>query len=376
MKKGLFGGTMKVLSIIDSFKGTLTSNELGQIATEVFSEKGFDASYYPISDGGDGFLDCIEKVKKCKKVFITIKGPLYKNSKSYYLIDEDEIVYIETAKCSGLNMVNKNRRNPLVSSTHGLGQMIKHAITSNYKTIYVGLGGSATNDAGAGMLEALGLKFRDKDNKIIKNINPMKLKLVESIEDQTLKELTKDIKFIILSDVTNPLLGLSGASYIFSPQKGATQEMVVKLEHILDKFSQKIVDWAGIDERMTLGSGAAGGLGYAFLTFLNCEYKKGIDSILEIINFKNLSKEFDYIVTGEGKIDKQSLGGKVIQGVLEHNAHAKIVLVSAINQLSRSDLSRYEIHKLYSIVDDITDELNSRKNPHKYFRELCERIEF
>ena len=367
---------MKVLSIIDSFKGTLTSNELGQIASLVFKNKGFESSYFPISDGGDGFLDCLENIKKCRRVDINIKNPLFVNTNSYYIVDEDNVAYIEMAKSSGINMVPKHKMNPMLSSTYGLGQMIKDAIIKGHKTIFVGLGGSATNDAGVGMMESLGAKFLDSNGQVIENTTPLQMEKISDIYLDDFYELTKDIKFVILSDVVNPFLGQNGASYVFSPQKGANKKMVNELENIMYNYSNLVKSKTKIDKTKSLGAGAAGGIGYAFHTFFETEFKNGINSLLDMIGFNNISNEYDFIVTGEGKIDKQSLGGKVIQGILEKNTKSKIILVCAINELKVNELSKYNIHSCYSIVNMITDEKNSKKYPHKYFRELCESIKF
>ena len=214
---------MKVLSIIDSFKGTISSKRLNELVTLELGNKGHIVDSITIADGGDGFLDAIlgiiENVK-VKKVMVN--DPLFRSIESEYLVDKlNNTAYIELAKASGINLLTKEELNPFVASTYGLGELINDAINQGIKKIIIGIGGSATNDGGSGMLQALGVKFFDNKNQEIKNISNGKFKLINHIDETLFLEKIKGIEFITLSDVVNPLLGPTGATYIFSPQKGA-----------------------------------------------------------------------------------------------------------------------------------------------------------
>ncbi|HHU24272.1 MAG: glycerate kinase [Bacilli bacterium] len=368
---------MRVLSIIDSFKGTLTSVQLGQIATSVFTKKGIDAKWLPISDGGDGFLDTIENIVKTKRVKIKVLDPLGRATETYYLLDENKReAYIEMAKCSGINLLVKEELNPFITSTYGLGQAIHHAIAQGIPSITVGIGGSATNDGGSGMLEALGCKFYDKNRQLIKNMCGGKLDLVQSIDPSALFETIKGVEFIVLSDVTNPLLKEKGASFVYAKQKGASVEDLPILEAKMENYALVMETYFKKQFRDKPGAGAAGGVGYAFHSLFKAEFHSGIDYILDLVDFENLIKDFDYLITGEGKIDRQSLAGKVIIGITKRAISKKIICVCALSEISLSDLNNPNIVGIYSIVGRIASKEESMQNPQKYFAKLCEEIIF
>lgn len=367
---------MRVLSIIDSFKGTVTSIELGKIISNVLNNKGVKADYLPISDGGDGFLDAIEKIVLSKRILIKVKNPLGKEIQSYFLLDKNKTAYIEMAMSSGISLLNKEELDPYITSTFGLGETIDHAIKMGVKEIVVGLGGSATNDGGSGMLEALGCRFFDKNHEIITDINGSKIDQIEYIDSTNFFKKIKNINFLILSDVTNPLLYENGATYVFAKQKGASSEDIEILEEKMKSYSLSIERHVGKSLHLSEGSGAAGGVGFAFYSMFDAKLVSGINYILDMMDFNNMLNKYDYIITGEGKIDNQSLNGKVIFEISKRAKDKKIILVCAINEVDEITLRSRNIKSIYSIVGNNVTIEESIKNSRFYFEQLCERIIF
>ncbi len=306
---------MKVLIMMDSFKESLTSAEANKIIKEELLKLMPDSSITTInlSDGGDGMLDCFRDGSKV--VTTKILDPLEKEIKAEYLI-KDKVAYIESAKAVGLALIPKEKRNPLKATSRGLGILIKDAIKKGIRNFVIGLGGTATNDGGAGMLCELGFRFLDEhDNPI--DLNPTGLlKLARIDATSYLKEL-KDCKFTVLSDVNNPLLGENGASYIFGPQKGATLPMLKTLDTALAMLDFKTKEINNTVKSDYPSCGAAGGLGYAFKYYLNSDNLSGINYIIEENKLDELIASSDLIITGEGKFDETSLNGKAPTGILK-----------------------------------------------------------
>ncbi len=368
---------MKVLSIIDSFKGTLISSELGSIMTNVLRKKGYEAQYIPISDGGDGFLEAIESAVKTKRVKVNVLNPLLKPIETHYLYDEkSSTAYIELAKSSGIYLLTKDELNPYITSTYGLGQTINKAIEKGVKRIIIGLGGSATNDGGSGMLEAMGCLFYDENHELMQNLSGGVLDKIAYTDPTGLYDRIKGIEFIVLSDVKNPLLYENGATYVFSKQKGAGINDIEILEKKMQKYAKVIEGTVKQDYSTESGTGAAGGVGFALMSIFNAKFYSGIDYILDLVDFDNLIKDYDYIITGEGKIDSQSLGGKVIFGIIQRSKGNKIILVCAVNELDEKLISDKNIVKIYSIVNNVASAQESMKKPGECFRKLCETITF
>ena len=367
---------MKVLTIIDSFKGTITSKKLGEIVKEELEAKDHSVDVIPVADGGDGFCDAIEDIFisqniKYKINKVEVKDPLFRKISSYYLVDtNNKIAYIELAKASGLNLLSSDELNPLITSTYGFGELISDAIKKKYKKIVLGIGGSATNDAGCGMLEALGVKFYNGNGDLITQINNTDVGTVEYLDDLDFKEKIKDIEFVVLSDVTNPLLGDNGATYVFSPQKGAKKEDLEYLESNIFNFAKLNKTYINAP-----GSGAAGGVGYALLTYCNAKLYSGIDYILDLINYDDLVKKYDLVITGEGKIDNQSLDGKVIFRISNRSINKKVIIVCGVNELDSIDLKLYNVDAIYSVVNNKTTREESLSNPEYYFRQMIRNIE-
>ena len=288
----------KIIVAIDSFKGCLTSAEANQSAKEGILARMPDTEVIqiPVSDGGEGWLDAFQNAIGGKLVDVNVKDPLLRPIVAQYLI-KDEKAVIEIAKASGLTLIAPDDRNPMVATSYGTGQLIVDAINKGCKHIIVGLGGSATSDCGIGMLRAI----------------------IDAYDCNTWDEVTslRDVRFTIAADVTNPLCGEKGAANIFAPQKGATPQMVVSLDSRAKRFAEKSAHHFGYDRQKVPGAGAAGGLGYAFLQYMNAECCSGIDLLLNTIHFDELLKDVSFVITGEGSADSQTLMGKLPYGILQ-----------------------------------------------------------
>ena len=301
---------MKVVVAIDSFKGCLTSKEANQAAAEGIRSVFPDAEIVqiPVSDGGEGFMEAFYSAIGGSLIEISVRDPLMRPILAKYLL-KDETAVIEIAQASGLTLLTKEERNPMVATSYGTGQLVADAVRKGAKQIIVGLGGSATSDAGIGMLRALIDTFARHG------------------EWDDINE-SKDIHFTIASDVKNPLCGGNGAAHVFAPQKGATPEMVLLLDERAKKIAQVSARHFGYDRSEMEGAGAAGGLGYAFLQYLNAECKPGIQLLLETIQFDEIVKNADLVITGEGSADRQTLMGKLPMGILQQSGHVPVCLIA------------------------------------------------
>lgn len=301
---------MKIIIAIDSFKGCLSSMEANMAAAEGVRDVCPDAEIVqvPVSDGGEGFLEAFRAAIGGELVETVVRDPMMRLIKAEYLL-QGETAVIEMARASGLTLLTAEERNPLVATSYGTGQLVADAVRRGAKHVLVGLGGSATSDAGKGMLRALKDAFAKNGTW-------------DDIED------LKSVRFTIATDVGNPLCGDNGAAHVFAPQKGATPEMVLLLDGQARKFADVSAKHFGYDRSMMAGAGAAGGLGYAFLEYLNAECKSGIQLLLDTIHFRELVKGADLIITGEGSADRQTLMGKLPMGVLEHADNVPVALLS------------------------------------------------
>ncbi len=348
-KKDFFAaGKTKMLVICDSFKGTLSSKEVGEIIVNNVNKNKYTATYLPISDGGEGFLDALMKWNKNLKECYTASCDAFRRaSSSKYLVDKIEnTLYFELAECVGIKDLSNDELNPYFASTYGLGLAIKAAILKHHPTkIVIGIGGSASNDGGSGMLEAMGVKFCNKNGNVIYGMCNDKLKDVYTLGLDSFKKLIKNIEFEVLTDVSNPLLGANGATYVFSLQKGAKENDLPILEENMSKFNNVVKKTFNVDGEVIPGAGAAGGVGYAFIAFMNAKLSLGIDVLLKSYHFDELVEKYDLVITGEGRLDEQSLNGKVISGIMSYNPK-KLEFVVGSNLLENIE------YKVHAIVPD------------------------
>ena len=319
---------MKVVVAIDSFKGCMTSVEANRAAAEGIRSVCPDAEIVqvPVSDGGEGFLEAFHAAIGGELQEVTVRDPLMRPITAKYLLRGDEAV-IEIAQASGLTLLTPEERNPMVATSYGTGQLVADAVRRGAKHIIVGLGGSATSDAGIGMLRALIDVFAKHGTF------------------DEIKEL-KNVTFTIATDVKNPLCGENGAAYVFGPQKGATQEMARQLDERARKFAEVSAKHFGYDRSEMAGAGAAGGLGYAFLQYMDAECRPGIELLLDTIHFNEIVKDADLVITGEGSADCQTLMGKLPVGVLKQSGGAPVCLIAGRirdkEQLLKAGFARVE----------------------------------
>lgn len=314
---------MKVAIAIDSFKGSLSSVAAGNAAAEGVRRVFPDAECVvrPLADGGEGTVDALVAGLGGELKRVTVTGPAGKPANAKYGLLSDGTAVMEMAEAAGITLVSSEEKNPLYTTTYGVGEMICDAIKNGAKTFVIGIGGSATNDGGAGLLQALGFRLLDAEGRDIARGGAGLAKLAR-IEASNLKFQISDFKFQIACDVTNPLCGPSGASAVFGPQKGATPEMVKELDAALGNFSRvasasRVSGMFGAsgDASLYPGAGAAGGLGFAFKAFLNAELVPGVDLILSETRLEDFVRDADVVITGEGRLDGQTVMGKAPIGV-------------------------------------------------------------
>ena len=309
---------MKTVIAIDSLKGSLTSMEAGMAICEGIKNAWgdeMDVLVRPLADGGEGTIDALVEGMNGILETIDVEGPLkFTVASRYGWIPDKKTAVIECAESSGLSLVPASDRNPLKTSTIGMGQVIRNAVERGVRNFIIGLGGSATNDCGTGMLTALGYKFLDADGNPLFGCGESLAKIAKIDISDVMPELA-ECTFRIACDVTNPLCGTLGASHVYGPQKGATEEMVEILDAGCHHFAELTNETLGIDNENLAGAGAAGGLGYAFATYLKGELKSGIQIVLEEIRLEDDLKDADYVITGEGRLDCQTSMGKAPIGV-------------------------------------------------------------
>ena len=316
---------MKIVIAIDSFKGSLSSLQAGNAVKDGILKVFADAQIVvkPLADGGEGTVDAFEDAKA---VTVTVTGPLGVPVDAKYCILPNGTAVMEMAAAAGITLVPDAQRNPLHTTTYGVGEMIKDAISKGCRRFIIGIGGSATNDGGIGMLSALGYEFLGKDGKPV-TMGGKGLKDIAAIRAENVLPELSECTFRIACDVENPLCGETGCSAIYGPQKGATPEMVKDMDGWLNNYAKIAKTVSEKADPLCPGAGAAGGLGFAFLSFTNAELKSGIQLILEEISLENDIKNADIVVTGEGRLDAQTVMGKAPIGVAKlAKKHGKKVI--------------------------------------------------
>jgi glycerate kinase len=302
---------MNIIIAPDKFKGSLTSFEVcNVIATGIKqADENAEIFLFPMADGGDGFAEVMKYYLQTDTISCTTIDPLGRSiPASYQWNSKTKTAIIEMAVASGLVLLKQEERNPLKTSTSGTGLLVKHAIDKGAEKIILGLGGSATNDAGIGILSALGFQFVDANGKLLEASGQSLLVIEEIISPQA----TLNIKFEIACDVQNVLYGPQGAAYVYAPQKGANEGVVKLLDEGLKHFSDILKQETGKDISAIPGTGAAGGIPAGLMSFFDVDLKKGIDLIIEASGIKKKIPGANLLITGEGKIDKQTLEGKVV----------------------------------------------------------------
>ncbi|TQR14687.1 glycerate kinase [Psychrobacillus soli] len=308
---------MKVLIAIDSFKGSISSVEGSEAISlgikDIYPEA--EIVTLPLADGGEGTVEALVQATGGKLVKKVVLGPLKEKVEAMYgILGDGKTAVIEVAEACGLPLVPSNQRNPFLTTTYGVGELISDAIEKGCREFVIGLGGSATNDAGVGMLQALGFRFLNLHDEEV-GLGAESLLSIRKIDLSHVHAKLKECSFKVACDVNNPLYGPDGAAFIFGPQKGATPDMVKQLDKGLEHFAEIVLDELGTDIHNIEGAGAAGGLGAAFSGFLHADLQSGIELVLKIIEMEKNMQGVDFVVTGEGKLDGQTSMGKAPLGV-------------------------------------------------------------
>ncbi|HIP29628.1 MAG TPA: glycerate kinase [Sulfurospirillum arcachonense] len=344
---------MKVVVAIDSFKGCASSLELAEHIKEGILDVYPDGEIVicPIADGGEGTVEAFSKNDGVRLIRATCKDPLGNNIQAQYTILKDNVAVIEMASASGLPLIALEKRDPSLTSSYGTGDLIKDAIKKGVREFIVGLGGSATNDAGLGMLISLGFRFLDKLGNEISFARDLG-DVITIDKSKILKEL-KECNFRVACDVNNPLFGKNGATHVYAKQKGANQKMVIDLDKQLECFAKVVEEKSSKKLYDYPGAGAAGGMGFAFLVFLNAKLKSGIKIVLEQLDLENKIKDANFVITGEGKIDEQSSMGKVLSGIggICKKQGVPCIALSGNSSEASDGLHKIGVSAYFSILD-------------------------
>ena len=371
---------MKVVAAIDSFKGSMTSLEVAAAFEKGVKKVYKDAEFIkiPLADGGEGTVKALIDNLDGKMVNIKVKDPLMRDIDSFYGISGDgKTAVIEMAAASGLPLLSPDERNPLKATTFGTGELIKDALEKGCREFIIGIGGSATNDAGTGMLSALGYTFLDENGNELEPNGENLINIRSFKDDKAMKELS-EAKFLIACDVDNPFYGTNGAAHVYGKQKGATGDIIKILDDGMRNFSNVIEKIKKTDISNISGSGAAGGLGGAFTAFFNSELKPGIDIITEKIELENKINSSDYVITGEGRIDFQSAMGKTPSGVAKLAKKYGIPVIAIGGSVDDEIGNIYDcgITAAFSIIDSpmTLGEAMDTKNAQRLVEKTAEQI--
>ena len=356
----------KCIIASDSFKGSLSSIDICHIFEEEY-KKIFPLGQLiklPIADGGEGSVFCFSQFLKGKIENIVVKDAYFNDILASYLLTDDNVAVIEASSCVGLSLFKNN--DVKNASTIGVGMQIKDAINKGAKKIILCLGGSCSNDAGCGIFYELGARFYDENNNSFIPTG-ITLNKIKKIDLSKLNELIKGIKFVSMCDVNNPFYGKNGASYAFAKQKGANDLLIKELDDNLKYFHSLILKDYNVDININ-GSGAAGGIGGGSYFFLKASLKKGIDTILKLINFKKLLIGCDFIFTGEGRIDFQSFNGKVISGILKNAKIMNIPVIALTGSVDKNIDFKNDLNTIFTInreIESLNEALLNAKDNYR-----------
>ncbi len=332
----------KVILVPDSFKGTLSSAEVCQIlkAGILRHYPTAEVIEVPVADGGEGTVDAFLTASGGRKIICQSSDPFLADIESFYGILPDQTAVIEMAACAGLPLV-EGRENPAVATTYGVGTLILDAVKRGCKRLIIGLGGSATNDMGMGAAAAAGVKFYDHDGKLFIPTGDS-LDRIVSIDTSEAEELLRGVEIMAICDIQNPLYGSEGAAYVFAPQKGADDEMVEMLDRQLRLAADVVRSQLGMTIDDIAGGGAAGGMGAGMVAFFGASLRMGIDLVLDTVSFDRMLQGADLVITGEGKVDEQTLSGKVVLGVAKRAKRQNVPVLVIAGSLSIEDQVLYE----------------------------------
>ncbi len=352
---------MKILIAPDSFKGSMSAETVCRItkkaAQDIFPAA--DIQMLPLADGGEGTCDALMEVLHAEAITCKVRGPLGDSVAARYGLLETgpvKIAIMDMASASGLTLVPEAKRDVFHSSTFGTGEMMLDAIERGCRHIYLGLGGSATSDGGMGMAAALGVRFLDEAGNLLDPV-PASMEALHWVDVSALDSRIAETCITVMSDVKNPLLGPSGAVYVYGPQKGIPEEGLSKADAAMAHYIEKVERATGKSLRHIPGAGAAGGLGAGLLAYTPCEIASGIETVLDLLCFDELLADTDVVITGEGRMDSQSAFGKVIAGVAGHCKSREIPCLVLAGSLGDGAEDMYElgVTGIMPLVDRITD---------------------
>ena len=369
---------MKIVLAPDKFKNSLAGMTFCDVVEASIKtiHTGVEIVKLPLADGGDGTIDVVDYYLKGDIIHIEVNNPFFQKIKGSYLYSESsKTAFVEMAEASGVKLLKPEQFNCKNATTYGTGEMIVDAIKIGASKIILGIGGSATNDCGIGMASALGFQFLDKNNEQVKPIGANLSKIV-SINTSSVNSKLSNIKFEIACDVTNPLFGENGAAFVYAAQKGATPDDIIMLDKGLEDFSKVLNTAYKIDAQSIKGAGAAGGMGIASKVFLNGTLKPGIELIKSLANFDQQIDGASWIISGEGKLDDQTLSGKTIQGVITsaRDKNIKLAVFCGTIDLEKSIVQDLGISYASSIMDLAFGLEDALANASKYLEKLA--IEF
>lgn len=364
---------MKIVIAPDKFKGSLTGIDFCNAVERGIRKHLNDVEIIklPLADGGDGTVEALQFYIGGDYVKVDVNDPLYRKINARYLFSfTKKMAFIEMAEASGIRLLKTEELNPLETSTLGTGELVRDAIKRGATDIILGIGGSSTNDAGTGMAKALGYRFFDKDRNELEG-KGVDLNKLHSIDSSNVIDELGGVNFQVACDVDNPLFGPKGAAFVYSPQKGASLEVVEQLDKGLQRFNSVVNRQFGIDVQNIPGAGAAGGLGAGCVLFLNAVLKSGTTLIKDVANFNELTKDADWIITGEGKFDEQTFSGKVIKGVLESRTNQKLAVFCGTSELDKHQLNEHQIDYLAEMMSQAQSFEDSIENSADYLEKAA-----
>lgn len=369
---------MKVIISPDSFKGTLSALEVAnamQIGI-LAVDPSIKTVKLPVADGGEGTLESLIMATDGRYFSAPVLDPLGREIVAKYgVLGDNATCVIEMAQASGIMLLKDNEKNPQWASTYGTGQLIKAALDQGFRKFIIGIGGSATNDAGIGMLKALGLQFRKEDGSLIDD-GVSALKELAFIDSSCLDSRLAEVQFTIACDVDNPFIGEQGATAIFGPQKGIKEHQIAYFDNCFKQFADIVEKQYGIRLHEFKGAGAAGGMGGAFIAFLNSSFSAGIDIVMDAIQLKQHIEDAQFVITGEGTSDRQTLHGKAPLGIAKAAkfANAQPILLSG----NIDDTDKPALYNYFTVVESLVDEKVSiqqaMQNPYESIRLKTKKI--
>ena len=362
---------MKVLIAPDKFKNSLDALQVCNAIADAITEAGinFTARMVPMADGGEGTCDMLTEFSKGKKIKVRVLDPFFREIDGAFGISGDgKTAFVEMATASGLQLLKKEERNALLGTTFGTGQLIAAALEHGVSSIIMGVGGSGTNDAGIGMGEALGAKFFNRTGERLQPIGKSLIN-IDHIDLTELNPGLRNVSFTAICDVSNPFFGPMGAAHVFGPQKGADPPTVDYLDRGLRNVADLVQKQFGLDINFP-GAGAGGGLGGGAKIFFDINFKSGIQFIMQFIHLEKMIQESDIIITGEGKMDEQTLSGKVVKGVAElAERHRKpLFVIVGKNELDEGKSSLLKVRKVTTLMDGNTSEAEAMANTYSLIK--------